>query len=161
MAGCIELNLSASGFGYAAAVIGVEPVMGIAQRVDVAHGAGHLALRNFQDLAELGHVHIAGLRRLDLGIPALRDQRRQPADFELQAHYYQQVCLLQFEEETGLRFDEVRILVALGDGIDRDQVASDFARQRGEVFGSSHHVDLGRGLRRDDGEQESGQGGVL
>ena len=59
--------------------------MRIAQRVNIALGARHLALRNVEYLGELRSVEIARRAYLYLGIAALRDQRRKPADFELQA----------------------------------------------------------------------------
>ena len=67
------------------------------------------------------------------------DQRRQPADLQLQPHHHQQIGLPQFEQEAGLGFHEVRILVALGDRFDVDLVPADFLRQGRQV-----------GRRRDD-----------
>ena len=55
-------------------------------------------------------------------------QRRQPADLQLAADDDQQVGLLQLQDEARLRLDEVRILVALGDRLDRDLVAADLPR---------------------------------
>ena len=91
----------------------------------VAHGARDLRGGDLQNLAELGHVQIAALPDLDLGIAALRDQRRQPSDLQLQSDDHQQVGLAEIQQEAGLGLDEVGVLIALGDGIDSDVVAAD------------------------------------
>ena len=82
------------------------------------------------------------------GVAALRDQWRQPADFQLQAHIDQQVGLAQLEQEAGLGFDEVRILIALGHRFYVDRVAADFLGQGGHVGGRGDDVQfLGRRKR--------------
>ena len=82
-------------------------------------------------------------------ITALRDERRQPADLEIKPDLDQQVGVLQLQQETRLGFDEVWILIALGDRFNIDAVASDFLRQGGHVRGRGDHVQfLGFGCRR-------------
>ena len=71
----------------------------------------------------------------------------------MQSDHQQQIGLLQFEEEARLGLHEVRVLIALGNRIDRDIVATHFARQRGQIFGGGHHVYFRRCLRGDSGEQ--------
>ena len=52
-----------------------------------------------------------------------------------------------FSRKLGFGFDEVRILISLGDGIDIDLVAAHLARQRREIFGGGHHVQFAGGMR--------------
>src|SRR5204863_213864 len=52
-----ELILNA--FGDAQAVFGIEPVVRIAERVNVAFGTGHLAGGNLENLGEAGSVKVA------------------------------------------------------------------------------------------------------
>ena len=122
--------------GDQAAVARLEPVVRIARRMHVAHRAGDLAGRDLQDLHVQRGVEVAGGAELNLRIAALRDERRQPADLEFPPDHDQQVGVrLSFEDEAGLGLDEVRILVALAKRVDRDLVAADFARDRGEILG--------------------------
>jgi hypothetical protein len=78
--------------------------------VNIAHRARHFTHRYLQNLDKPGGVHVAGSANLNAGIPALRDERRQPTDLELQSDKDQQIGVLEFKEETRFRFDEVRIL---------------------------------------------------
>src|SRR5262249_59460145 len=55
---------------------------------------------------------------------------------------FQQVGVLEQQEETRLRLDEVRVLVAAADGVDLDSVAAHFARQRRQVFGRGDHFEF-------------------
>ena len=52
---------------------------------------------------------------------------------------------MELQDEAGLGLDEVRILVAATDGLDLHLVASDFARERGQVFGTRDDVHGGIG----------------
>ena len=104
--------------------------------------------------AERG-VEIARRAHLNLRVPALLNQRRQPADFELAADADQHVRLLQLEDEAGLRLDEVRILIALGHRVDGDVVAADLARDRREILGRRHDVELALRARRSACEHRS------
>ena len=83
------------------------------------------------------------------GVAALRDQGRQPPDLQLQPHDHQQIRLPQFEQEAGLGFHEVRILVALGHRFDVDLVAAHFLRQSRQVGRRRYDIQLlGRRNRR-------------
>src|SRR3954451_5913710 len=70
-------------------IVWIQPIMRIAQRMHVAFRASDCPLWNLQDLGELGCVHIPSYASLDSRISALRDQRRQPANLQLQPHYHQ------------------------------------------------------------------------
>src|SRR5205807_1634944 len=72
-------------FGDAASVLRIEPIVRVAERVNVAHGAAYRTAWLFEDLRELRGVKITDGCRLNLGIAALRDQRRQPSDLEIEA----------------------------------------------------------------------------
>src|SRR5262249_20047494 len=126
-------ELAGNALGDAATVIGIEPIMRIAKRVNVAFGARYLALGNLEDLGKLRCIEIAVTARLDSSIAALRDQRRQPADFKIQANADQQIGVAQLEEKAGLGLNEVRILVAFGESFYINLIAADLAGKRGEV----------------------------
>ena len=128
--------------GHEPAILGIEPVVGIAQRVHVTHRPGDLAGGDLEDLAEVRDVEISFSADLNFRVAALRLQRRQPADFELQADHHQQVRFLEPQQETGFGLDEVRVLVALRYGIDADVVAADLARDGRQVFRGRDHIQL-------------------
>ena len=95
------------------AVLGIEPVVRIAQRVHVAHRARDLALWECRGCCACsGRIEIARRADLNLRVAALLDERRQPADLELAADDDQQIGLLQLQDEARLGLDEVRILIA-------------------------------------------------
>jgi hypothetical protein len=79
--------------------------------MDVAHRPGDLSGWQVQDVRLGGRIEITGAARLDLGVAALIDERRQPSDFELAPDDNQQIGTLQAEDETRLRLDEVRVLL--------------------------------------------------
>src|SRR2546430_11155534 len=54
---------------------------------------------------------------------------------------------LQFQQKTGFGLDEMRVLVASGDGFDFDFVAADFLREGGQVRGRGHDPQLALGPR--------------
>src|SRR5262249_26453583 len=91
--------------------------------------------------------------RLDLRVAALLDERRQPADLELAADYDQHVGPLKLQDEARLRFDEMRILIAPGDGLDANPIAADLARDRREILGPRHHGQLALRVRWQRDEQ--------
>ena len=47
---------------------------------------------------------------------------------------------LSLQDEARLRLDEMRILIALGERLDRHCVAADLARERREIFGRGDHA---------------------
>src|SRR5262249_58845228 len=89
-------------FGNALAVLRIEPVVRVAERVHVAHRARDLALRNLQDLAVERGIEIALAARLNLRVAALLHERRQAADLELAADDDQPVTALQLHDEARL-----------------------------------------------------------
>src|SRR5262249_15208240 len=94
---------------------------------------------------------------LDFRIGGLSDERRKPADLKFEANDHQKIGLPEFQKKAGLGFDEVRVLVAAGDGLDSDLVAADLLRQRGEVGGGSHDLQCTSGVRerwRDEGSEK-------
>jgi hypothetical protein len=104
-----------------------------------------------EDLNALRNVEVAGGARADVVVAALVKQRRKPADFQLQSDDFQELGVLQQQEEARFRLDEVRILVALADGGDVDAVAADFACERREIFGGGDDFQFvgGEGVRRE------------
>src|SRR5712692_6725449 len=67
-------QLSRDTLGYTAAIIRVRPIMRVAQRVNVPFRAGDGALRDLQNLGELGCIQISRRGRLDISVAALSDQ---------------------------------------------------------------------------------------
>src|ERR1700674_11932 len=97
--------------------------------MNVSHGAGNRAGGDIENLGELGSVQVAIRAYLNSWIAALSNQRREPADFQLQSDRDQQISLPQFQQETWLGFDEVGILISLGNGLHRDSVATNLLVQ--------------------------------
>src|SRR6185436_5669331 len=77
--------------GDAQAVVGIEPVMGVALRVDVAHRARQLSGGDLEDLDPLRGVEVALAPRLDLGVAGLVHERGKPAYFKLASDRDQEV----------------------------------------------------------------------
>src|SRR5438132_11177949 len=96
---------------------------------------GHWSRGNLEDLRPDRGIKIPLGTLLNLPVAALLNQRRQPANLQLAAHDDEHVGLLQLENEARLRLDEVGILIALCDRIDRDAIAADFGGNRREVLG--------------------------
>src|SRR5262249_22582728 len=124
---------------------------------------------NLQNLDVQRRVQVTLGAGLDLRVAALLNERRQPTDLQLTSNHDQQVGLLQLENEARLRLDEVRILIAAGDGLDRDAIAADPAGNRREVLGRGDHVQprlRRRGCRRarddaDDSDEQREQERLL
>ena len=127
-----------------AAVLGIEPVVRVAERVHVAHGSGDLPGRQVEDFRGERRIEIAVGARLDPGVARLVDQRRQPADFQVAPDHHQQIRLVQLQHEARLGLDEVRILVAAGERFDGDLVAADLADDRRQVARRGDDVEAGR-----------------
>ena len=79
--------------GNSSAIVWIQPVVRVTERVHIAHGAGYNPSWNFQDLCKLRSVKIAVRADLNSAIAALSDKRRQPSDLELQTDHDQQICL--------------------------------------------------------------------
>src|SRR5262249_24446783 len=83
----------------AEAGFGIEPVVGIALRVDVTFGASHGAGWNFENAGETRGVEIAGGADLNSWVRGLRDERWQPADFEFEADDDEEVGFAELEKK--------------------------------------------------------------
>ena len=142
--------------GDAHRVGGIEPVVGIAHGMDVAHGASDGAGGTVEDLHALRDVEIAARALADLVVAALLEQRRKPSDLQLQSDDDEKVGAAQLKKERRLRLDEVRILISLGDGHRIDAIAADFVRQRGEIGdgGDDFQFVGGEGVRRAGDEKQ-------
>ena len=123
----------------------------------VAHRARDLALRNVENLRVLRRVEIAVRAGLNLRVAALLDERRQPADLELAPDDDQQVGFLELEDEARLRFDEVRILIALRERIDGDPIAAHLLRDRRQILGRGDDVELSLRARVGDADERDDQ----
>src|ERR1700737_2836209 len=69
-------------FSDAQAVIGIEPIMRIAEGMDIPFGASNLAGGQLQNSGEARSVEIAGAAYLNAGVAGLSDRRRKPHDLE-------------------------------------------------------------------------------
>src|SRR5438128_798618 len=76
---------------YDFSILGIHPVVGIAEGMDVAFRAGDLALRDFKNARLERCVQIPRSADLNFGVAALLDQRRQPADFKIASNENEQV----------------------------------------------------------------------
>ena len=111
--------------------------------------ARHCALRNFEDLGELRSIEISVCSTLNSPISGLRDQWRQPADFQVETYTDEQVGIPQFQQEARLGFHEVGILISLGYRLHIDSIASDFLRESCQIGRGGDDVELfGEGERR-------------
>ena len=90
--------------------------------------------RALQDLDAEREIEISLLPGTDVVVAALIEQRRQPADLQLQANDFEQIGVLQKKQKTRFRLDEVRVLIALADGDDLDAIAADFTGDRRRIF---------------------------
>src|SRR5207253_267356 len=109
---------------------GIEPIVRVAKRVDIAHRAVDIGGRPLEDLYAEGKIEIALLSWADVVVAALIQQRRKPSDFELEADNFQQIRLPKQKQKARFRLDEVWILVTLADRSHVDAIAADFARNR-------------------------------
>ena len=88
-------------------------------------------------------LHPSRLSDFDLWVARVLQQRRKPADLELRAAINQHIGLAKFDDETGPRIDEMRILGRLGEDGDVDIVTADLAGDRGIIGQSRDNVDFG------------------
>src|ERR1700738_5229786 len=140
-----ELVLNA--LGNAQTVIGIEPVMRMAERMDITFGAGDLAGGQLQNSGKAGSVQIAGATNLDAGVAGLGDERRKPADFELESDDDEELRPGKFKKEAGLRIDEMRILISARDGFDGNFITANFLCDGSEVGGGGHDLEFAVGAR--------------
>src|ERR1700687_3661341 len=144
-------------FSDAQAVIGIEPIMRIAEGMDIPFGASNLAGGQLQNSGEARSVEIAGAAYLNAGVAGLSDQRRKPADFEFESDDDQELRLRQLQKKTGLRIDVMRILITARDRFDRNFIAANFLREGSEVGGGGHDLEFAVGAsgnRKEGGEQQ-------
>jgi hypothetical protein len=153
-------QLQGDPFRNTTAIVRVQPIMRVAQRMNVPLCTSDCALGDFQNFRELRCVQISGCGRLDVSVAALRDQRRQPANFQIQSHQDQKIGVPQLQQETRLGIDEMRVLIALGQRLDIYLVPSDLLRQRCKIGKSGYDLQiLGRCLGRSEhsDRQKNGQ----
>src|SRR5438445_5915899 len=67
----------------APAIVGIEPVVRVSERVNIAHSTRDCAGGDFQDFGKLGRIQIARSANLYLRIAALRDEWGQPTNLKL------------------------------------------------------------------------------
>ena len=127
--------------------------------MDVAHRAGDLSLRNVQDPRPQRGVEIPVRADLNLRIPALLNERGQPAHLEISTNDDEQVGPLEPEDETRLRLDEVRILVTTRDCLHLDAIAAHLSRDRCEVLSRRDDVQPALRQRRRRGQQQDDRDG--
>ena len=82
--------------GDAQAVLGIKPIVRVAERVNVALGAGHLARGNLENLCKARSVKVARRANLNLRISGLGDERRKPADFQLESDNDKKIGVTEF-----------------------------------------------------------------
>ncbi len=83
-------------FGDAQTVLRIEPIVRVAQRMDVPFGAGDDARGNFENPCEAGSVEVARCSDLNSRIGGLAYQRRKPADFQLESDNDEQIGVPKF-----------------------------------------------------------------
>src|SRR5437899_8145128 len=71
-------------FGNAQAIFGIEPIVRVAEGMDVALGAGDDAGGNLENFGKARSVKVACGADLNLRIGGLADEGRKPADFQLE-----------------------------------------------------------------------------
>ena len=138
-----------------ARVLGRDPVVRVAQRVDVAHRA-QLIGRDGGDVFGANRrrrVDVARLAALDAPVARLLHQRRQPADLQVEADVHQRVGAVQRQHQRRLRLDEVRVLVAARQRRDIDPVAAHLAGEVGERFDRRDDAQLGLGAGAQHGDR--------
>src|SRR5205823_12018817 len=69
-----------------ASVVGIEPVVRITQRMNVAHSAGNRAGWNFKNFCKLRSIKVPVCSPLNPRIAALRNEWRQPSNFQMQTN---------------------------------------------------------------------------
>src|SRR5438876_11266957 len=142
VAGIHFAKLGSNSFGDAPPIVWIEPVVRVPEGTHVAHGACNRSGGNIENFGELRGIEIARRSLLNPGISTLRNERRQPTDFQLQTDHDQQVSLAQLEQKAWLGLDEVRILIASGNRFHVDLVTSDLLSQGSHISGSGNDIEL-------------------
>ena len=145
---------------YGARVLGRNPVVRVAERVDVAQLA-QLIGRNGGDVFgsdRRRRVDVARLAALDAPVARLLHQRGQPADLQVEADVHQRVGAVERQHQRRLRLDEVRILVAARQRRDVDPIAAHLAGQVGERLDRRDDAQLGLGAASQRGDRGDDDG---
>jgi len=134
--------------------LGIEVVVRIAERVDVALGAIHRARGFLEHVDAFRCVHEPGRALLNLGIPTARQHQRQPAAVELEPDRDEHVGVLNRLHQARLRRDEVRVLVPAAEALGGHVFSADMLRDRGEIGQRRGDLEVReRRRRREDGDQ--------
>src|SRR5207237_9400488 len=96
--------------GDANGVRGIEPVVRIAERMHVAHRTIDGAGGTIEDRDARRDMELAGLSGTNAVVAALIEERRKPADLELEPDDFEQIGVAEQQQVARLRLDEVRIL---------------------------------------------------
>src|SRR5260370_40175272 len=123
--------------------------------MDIAFRARDGSLRNLENFSELRRIQISRRGWLDISVATLSDQRRKPADLQLQSHTDQEIGVTQLQQEAGFGIDKVRILIAPGQRLNINLVAANFLGKRREVRKRSNHLQILRGCCRRDGKPDA------
>src|ERR1700737_4906767 len=118
-------------FSDAQAVIGIKPIMRIAEGMDIPFGTSNLAGGQLQNSGEARSVEITGTAYLNAGVAGLSDQRRKPADFEFETDDDKELRLGKFKKKAGLGINVVWILISARDGFDGNFIAANSLRGGG------------------------------
>ena len=122
--------------------------------MDIAFRPCDLTRRDFENLGLERRVQITVSAHLNLSITTLLDERRQPADLEIATDQDEKVGLLELENEARFRLNEVRILIAFCDRIDRYVIAADLTRNGCEVLRRCDDVQLALSRQRGSRDQK-------
>src|SRR5215510_4618002 len=114
-------------------IIRIQPIMRIPKWMNISHRARYLSLWYVENLRKLRSIEITRRADLNPGISALVDERRQPADLQLQSDHDQQIRIPQPQQKARLRLDEMWILISLGNRFDRDLISTHLLRQRRHI----------------------------
>ena len=104
-------------------------------------------LRDLQPGDVLRGLEVTRAAELDLAVPALREQERDPTDLQLGTGTDQQIGGADARDQAGTRFDAVRILQRGRGRIDRHLVSPQLLRQGGPFGLAGEYVER-RGCRQ-------------
>ena len=95
--------------------------------------------------------------RLDVAVPRLVHERRQPADLEVEPDVHEQVRAAELHREHGVRVHEVRVLDAARQALHPHALSADLLRQGGEPLRRGHDLQRGGGAGGDGGGDEGSE----
>jgi len=111
----------------------VDHEVRITHRVDIAGRASERRW-DFQKPDPLRRFHPSRLSDFDFWIARILQEWREPTDLEFRSAIDQHIGFAQFDDETGPRIDEMRVLGRLGEDGDVDILTTDLTRE-GSVVG--------------------------